>query len=248
MIDSLVAGTGTISSGTAQLADSGGFVFGADGVSLVTAGYQGISAWNNGLPKNAVGVSGLTNTVNLSLQRAVLAQPLLATRADLAVNLSAPASGAGSVTISLAAYTFVNATEVSLASSATVQISWANGSATSAASAYGGQSGLRWRSVPLASWNLVPGDYLIAAAISLASPSKSQVSASYLGSRTCDFGIVVSGSNGGNVTDYFFHGAYSKGTAALPASIAASQVVNTQSQNNFQGSFGQPYLQLAGSF
>jgi len=103
--------------------------------------------------------------------------------------------------------------------------------------------------VGLASWALSPGDYMLAAAISITSPSsKSQVSASYVGSRTCDWGIVVSGSSGGNITDYFFHGAYSKGTTMFPGTIAASEVVNTQSQNNFQGSFGQPYLQLAGSF
>lgn len=249
MIDSLVAGTGTISSGTAQLASSGGFVFGADGASVAFAGYQGISAWNNGLPKNVVGVSGLSSTVNLSLQRVVFGQPITATRADLAVSMAVSGSQAGSLTISIAAYAFVNATQVTLVSSASQSISWTTGTATSAASEYAGQSGLRWRSVGLASWDLSPGDYMIAAAISITSPSsKSQVSASYLGSRTCDFGVVVSGANGGNITDCFFHGAYSRGTTAFPGSIDASQVVNTQSQNNFQGSFGQPYLQIAGSF
>ena len=236
------AGSTLISTGDVVLSNSNGLVFGING-QTVTEAIANVSYWNNGLTWDQFSVVGSSSSLNASFQRTAFWTPINATRADLAVSMSVAGSSSGQYTISIAAYTFVNSTQASLASSATQVVSWASGSTTSASSVYGGQSSLRWQSVALGTWNFTPGDYMLGIMVS----QVSQVSLSLRGSGSGNFG-VVSLTAGGNITDVLFPGALSVGTPSIPGSIGASQIINTQMNTNFQASYGQPFIQLAGTY
>lgn len=231
-----------ITSGTLVFANSNGFSFGVNGQEL-TGGISNVEVFDNGLPFDGYSIIGSTTAINLSMQRMPIWRPITVTRADFAVSMTAAGSQAASLTLSFGVYT-MSASTASLASSASRAITWTSGSSNNS-SVYGGNSGLNWQSIALATWDVTPGDYLFGLAASLAGVAGSTATVFFLGSLSAGVNGLVN-----PITDYFCFGAYSNGVSTLPASMLPQDVINTIT--NFTSapinSYGQPYFQLAGTF
>lgn len=241
-IQSISAGTTRATSGEVAFSNSNGIEFGVNG-QTVTARYKPLSYWDNLVPENAFRLQGSSSTVNLSLQRVSFGRALDATRADLIGHLTVVGSTAGSITISLGLYTMGGST-ASTVSTASVAITWNSGTNSTAASIYGGQSGTRWRSIALGTWNITPGEYLLGVVGSISGVAGTTATFSAFGSQQIS---RISVSGGGDMTAYFANGFFSVGTAALPASVQLSDINQTILSAGATGS-GQIYLQLAGTF
>jgi hypothetical protein len=98
------------------------------------------------------------SNATFSLQRVSLPAHITATRLELLMDLTGNTNSTGALTISVGAYTMSGST-ASLSTSASRQISWSSGSATTASTIYGGVSGTRYRTVEW-SITMTPGDYL----------------------------------------------------------------------------------------
>jgi hypothetical protein len=251
-IQSISAGTTQITSGQVVFSNSGGFSFGVNG-QTVTAQLSIMKYWENQVAGAYWGISvpwSSTNP-NLSLQRISFGYPMNATRADLLIALitanttaTALSVPTGTYTISLGVYTLSRST-ASLASSGTVSVSWASGTTTSAASIFGGQSGSRFRSVPLGTWNITPGEYLLGFMASLSAPAGVTLGFRVSGSQC---GQTWSFSQAPNQNaQYFGNGYYSTGTPSLPSSVQLSDFMMSRSVT-FIEKWGQPYVQIAGTF
>jgi hypothetical protein len=248
-IGSFSAGTATISSGTVVLANSNGIDFGLSG-QTVTAGFPALSAWNNFADiEGSWSITTGAAISNLSLQRANIELPIAATRVDLAISMTAAASQQGTYTLSIGIYSFAHSTASSL-SSASISVSWTSG-ANAAASAYGGQSGILWRSISLGTWNITPGDYLIGLILSNSAPAGTTIAMSVYGNQ---IGSLLGLAGGGNFSSYFDSGFYSATTTAFPSSIQLSEIAQTctiASTGIFQqytAQMGYAYLNFAGTF
>lgn len=256
-IGSLSAGTTQITSGQVVLSNSNGFSFGANG-QTITAQYAGVPmleipvGWGMDNAFVVPGNSTAGGSSNLRLQRISALLSMQATIANIPMAIGFLNTGStleqGSYTISIAAYTMSGST-ASLASSNTVAVSWTAGntsatSANSATSVAQGQSGTRWRSIPLSSWNLTPGEYLIALILSNTGVAGSVQTMSAFG-RSGVATVLQPGT--GNFSAYFNVGAYSTSTTAFPASIQLSEIQQTQTLGANSG-FPRTYMQLAGTF
>jgi hypothetical protein len=147
-----------------------------------------------------------------------------ATEIDFLAALTVGGSNAGSFTMSVGAYTMSGST-ASLASSASGSYGWALGSTTTAASIFGGNSGTRWRSVPLATWNLTPGEYMFGVMFSSASVGGGSSGAYSLYGQSAV--SIVGAIGGGNQSHTFGDGLYSTTATSFPATIQLSQIVQT---------------------
>ena len=242
-IQSLSAGTTRITSGQAVLANSNGFSFGVNG-QTITVRRPTLSYWDNHYPlAGAASIPGESSTLNLTIQRASFALPLTATRADLVMSMLVDGSTAGSVTFALGIYTFAGST-ASSASSSSVAVTWNSGTNSTAASIYGGQSLERWRSIPLGTWNITPGDYLVGFLISISGVAGSTASWSMFGETNAS--VLRAPANAAQ-SAYFNDGIFSTGTGAFPSSMHLSAINQTFSGFGIAGPV-QPYLQLAGTF
>jgi len=166
-IQSISAGTAMLTQGMVVFGNANGIVFGVNG-QTITMGMNTASAWSNDpIPFDGqISIPGSSTTVNLSFQRVSFLAPINATRADMLLNMSVLGSTAGSFTISIGLYTFAGSTASSVSTTSAV-VSWNSGTNTNVGSIYGGQSSLRWRSVALGTWNIVPGEYLVGVNISI---------------------------------------------------------------------------------
>lgn len=199
-----------------------------------------VKYWENDFGYDALnGVATVSAGLNLSFQRASFAYGLQATRMDMIGNLTVVASTAGSFTISAAMYTMAGST-MSLASSASLAVTWNSGTNSTAASIYGGQSGTRWRSLGVGTWAITPGEYMMGVMISGAGVAGTTGSLTLYGgsgiSLNADPGQVAHSA-------YFADGLYSAGTSAFPASAHLSVIVQTGAS-----ALAQPYVRLAGTF
>jgi hypothetical protein len=241
-IQSISAGTAMLTQGMVVFSNANGIVFGANG-QTITMGMNTASAWSNDpIPFDGqISIPGSSTTVNLSFQRVSFLAPINATRADMLLNMSVLGSTAGSFTISIGLYTFAGSTASSV-STTSAAVSWNSGTNTDVGSIYGGQSSLRWRSVALGTWNIVPGEYLVGINISISGVAGSTAALSAYGRS---YAATLMAPGGGDYTKYFANGLFSVGTGALPASVHLSAINQT-----FSGStFGlQPNFQLAGTF
>jgi hypothetical protein len=100
------------------------------------------------------------SNASLSLQHFIPKNRMVATQANFLMALSGHTNSSGALTISFAAYTMAGST-MSLASSASRQITWTSGSQTTASSLYGGVSGTCYRTMSLPSWNISVGNYML---------------------------------------------------------------------------------------
>jgi len=238
-------GLGSISAGTQQatssqvvFANSNGVSFGVNG-STITAQSKQISLWSN---NRAGGNKDAQNGV-LSLQRVAFGARLDATRADLIGSIATTIATDGTYGISLGMYTLSGST-ASLVSSATVSVTWNSNSLSTAASLFGGQTGQRWRSVPLGTWSITAGDYLLGILFTQSGGGGFSVPMGFVGSESNQVLYEPSETN----LPYFGAGKYSTTTAALPASVQLSQVVQTISYGFGFPDTGMPALFLVGTF
>lgn len=242
-IQSISAGTTRVTNGEAVFGDSNGLSFGIDGQTL-TATPSKLSYWDNHYPLGgALSIPGASSTINLSLQRASFAWPIDVTRADVAMSMTLAGSTAGSLTLSMAIYTFGGSTASSVSSSSAA-FTWASGTNSTVSSQYGGQSADRWRSIALGTWNVTPGDYLIAFGASISGVAGSTAGHSIYGETNAS---AIRGPANAAQSAYFDDGLYSTGTGAFPSAIQLSEINQTFSGFG-GGGIVQPYVQLAGTF
>jgi hypothetical protein len=222
------AGSTLASSGQLVFGNGGGINFGVSG-STITAQVASISVWDN-----MQGPGVVPDASSIYLHRAVLSRGISATRADVVVSLG---SNVGSqYTMSLGVYT-MSGTVASLASSASVSVSWLATQSTL-------QTGCLWRSIPV-SFLMSSGDYMFAIAITCSTAGIGAIS--WFGRTAVGFNEL--NSTGGPVPwmfgDYFWNGA----STALPNAISAG----TQTQLNPGDDITPnpviiPYLRLAGTY
>lgn len=242
-INGIIAGTQTATNGSVSFANSNGITFGMSNSSVITARLVNVSLLDN--PGKAVwvanAVTGSSNAVNLSVQRFYAPFQMSATELDFLGALTVVGSTAGSMTISAAVYTFSGST-ASSASSSSVAITWNSGTNSSGGgSIYGGQSGTRWRTMPIGTMNLTLGEYLLGVMVSIQGPAGTTGSMTFYGGSSVsvqqDIGATLGRSG------YFADGMFSVGTGAFPSSIHLSDVVQSGT-----GALRQPYFRLIGTF
>lgn len=203
------AGTTSNNLSAVTFSNSNGISFGLNG-SVITAGAANsvtcFSQWAEFQTNNQIANSRLT------VEKLSIPMNLAATQLICMLDIEGFTNSSGALTISHAVYT-MSAGTASIASSATRQISWSSGSATSASSQYGGVSGTRYRTVSV-SYNFTPGDYLCGWLFAL-----SNITSVVAFGR---FGVNIVGTFDGVETARFLDGSIGGVTAAFPASIAAT--------------------------
>jgi len=145
------AGTTSNNLTAVTFANSNGISFGLNG-SVVTAQNGGLSSWSNG--HAATAISGGQNTLYflpIIVPDCITASNLL----FLASVTNHATNSSGGFSISAALYT-LNVSTLSLASSASSNITWTSGAA------YSSNSGINYQQMSLNSWSITPGPYLLA--------------------------------------------------------------------------------------
>lgn len=241
-VRSISAGTTNATGNQLVFSNSNGISFGANGATI-TAKMPSLSFLDT--PRQAGLASGQvigsSNVQNLSLQRFSVPMQISATQADMLAHLTVAASTQGSYTLSIALYTF-NASTIGTASSTSVGYTWSSGAAT-ASNAYGGQASTRWRSIPLGTWNLTPGEYMLGFMVSLAGVAGTTGSMTHFGGSSVSFGANGPGIGGLVYTGYWMDHVYVNATAAFPSTIQLSQMSGNEGTQ-----LRQPYIRFMGSF
>jgi hypothetical protein len=170
---------------------------------------------------NAVVNSGSSN---VSLFRAQFPVNITATRLDLIGNLTVAGSTQGTYTFAVGIYTFSGST-ASLASTGSVSVSFTTG-AGGAASVYGGQSAIQYRTIPLGgTWNISSGPYMMAMLISQDNPAGTTGGWSFFGAASINMGRATNG------TDVFGHGMLGTASSTVPNSFQVSDNALVGSNN-----------------
>ena len=232
-ISGIAAGTQTATSGTVLFSNSNGFTFGMSNSSVITATYErritAFSQWADFATNFNISHG------TLSIQKVSMPMHLSATRAMLLLAMAGKKQSSGALTISMGVYTMSGST-ASLASTASRQISWTSGAATTATSIYGGVSGTRYRSLGV-NYSMTPGDYLFAYHF--------QTTNDGAWSAFGRPGASIVGTYDGAETDYFIDGtSVSSFTTAFPASIVAT---NTNYARTGDNALQQPGVILVGT-
>lgn len=230
-------GIGALSAGTTQITDlqvvlsnSNGLSFGADG-NTITAQLGALSYWDNQNLRTILAPFPASNGV-LAYRRASFGFPITATRGNIFVQSSIQSTAAlftsATYTISLLAYTLTGST-ANLASSATVTGLIRGTNAT--------QSNSTWSTFNLSTWNLTPGDYLIATLASATYIVGASAIVGAVGQSPPNTTILAPG--GGNYIPYFMQGIYSVTTGSAPSSMRLADVLQT-----FTSQIEQAYVEL----
>jgi hypothetical protein len=229
----LSAGTTSNNASAWVYSNSNGISFGLN-ASTITAEFGGFSNWQNGAPVT----SFVTSNAFLSLQPILVDQAMTVTRliflASLSVGTASSASsGAWSVNVGLYTLTGGTSGTMSLASSASSQLSWTSGGAFSSSSAIG------YRQMTV-SWALTPGQYMFAMAI--ASSNVAQTCNVY---GTASLVSVASGFGTAVSSMPWLPGFSVSSVTACPASVG---VTNTASWVRTGASvFQQPWVSFQGT-
>jgi len=234
------AGTAVASGGASGVvfSNSNGISFGANGATI-TAKLPSVSFYRpDAEVAGSFSLVPSSGSINLSLRRFSIEFGIAATELDLLAHLTVAGSTAGSFTLSAAIYTFAGSTASSV-SSASVAYTFNSGTNSTAGSIYGGNSGTRWRSMTLATWNLTPGEYFIGIMGSINGPSGTTGSMTMYGNSAVSIAGAV---GGGNYSQYFADGIFASGTGAFPTSIHMSAINQTGSSP-----LGQPQFRLIGT-
>ena len=231
-IKSISAGLQRATEGQVVFSNSNAFSFGLNG-STVTARLPSVSHFDNqaGAPTFANSVATNSAAPNVSFQRFSVPLNLTATQLDYLAHLTVAASQAYSSTMAVVLYTMNGSTAGSISS--------ASGTNNAAAGQYTNHSGTRWRSIPLGTWNLTPGDYLIGFAHSLQGPAGTTGSVTIYGESN----IPLNPNPGGAaVTDYFAEGIGIVASAIPPPTIELSQI-----NGSAAAAGAQPYFRIVGT-
>jgi hypothetical protein len=244
---SVITGQYAISAGTAQatggasgvvFSNSNGISFGANG-GTITAQLPSVSLFRPDSDyAGSFSIVPSSSTVNMSIRRFSVPHQISATELDLLAHLTVAGSTAGSFSLSAAIYTFAGST-ASSASSGSVGYTFNSGTNSSAASIYGANSGTRWRTMSIGTWNLTPGEYLMAIMGSINGPAGTTGSMSIYGASSVSIAGVV---GGGNFSQYWGDGVFASGTGVFPSSIHLSALTQTGAQ-----AAGQPNFRLIGT-
>ena len=194
-------------------------------------------------PMAAAGLQGnvIANST-LSLGRIPIHNPITATQLMFLQHLTGSTATATSlrqsITYSVGIYTMAGST-ASLLSSATQSITFNLNTNTDQVSAYGGQSGTRYRTMSIGTWNITPGDYLMGFGI-MYSSTGTALTISHWARPSISLNAIP---GGGNFTDFWMHGVLSASTNSMPNSIHLTNINRT-------GSVAQrvPYFALAGTY
>jgi hypothetical protein len=224
----------TITNGTIVFSDSNGVSFGINGstvtASVAAAAAASVTAFSQWAEWNT---NWSISQASFSLQRFTIPMNLSATQMNMMMALSGATNSSGAITISVGIYT-IGASTASLASSASVQISWTSGSATNTSSEYGGASGTRYRTLAVG-FSMTPGDYMMGFLVSTTNNGTWQV----FGRN----GVNIVGSYEGD-TNAFLDGTSISSTGGLLASVAQS---NTNYARTGIGALRQPGFILLGT-
>lgn len=172
----------------------------------------------------------------LSLQKVVVGLNLSATRMQLLMDLTGASNSTGALTISMGVYTLSGST-ASLSTSASRNLTWSSGSATTASSIYGGVSGTRYRTLAF-NVTLTPGDYLVGIHLKTTNNGTWRI----FGANAAS----IVGAVDANETNYFLPGtSISSFTTAFPASI---NVTDTNYARTGAAALRQPGMIMIGTF
>lgn len=227
------AGTTSNNLTAVTFANANGISFGLNG-SVVTAQMGGLSSWNNGAPVTAM--TGGQGT--LFLQPLIIEYGIVATQIMwLASVANAATNSSGGFSVSAALYSINGAlaggaASLSLASSASSNITWTSGAALSS------NTGINYQEMTVASWNITPGPYVFGWWIS----TQNSASMSYYGTNAQP---SISSGQVARMSTMVLAG-YSQATvAAMPSSIGVS---NTASYIRTGATAAeQPYIVLQGT-
>jgi hypothetical protein len=153
----IAAGTQTATSGTVVFSNSNNVTFGMSNSSVVTAS---VADTLKLFSHNADWQSNFTiQNATLSLVKFSMPINITGSRMQVIMDLTGNTNSTGAITLSAGLYTMSGST-ASLSTSASRQISWTSGSATTVSTIYGGVSGTRYRTLAF-DMSLTPGDYLM---------------------------------------------------------------------------------------
>jgi hypothetical protein len=223
-------------------ADSNGIEFGYSS-HTVTAQPKRVSMMEFGAFESANSVTASSNNPNLSLQRIYVPAGISATRLDLLEHLTVVGSTANSLTFRMALYT-MSGSSLGTVSATSAAIAFSSGGDTTNTAGYSGQSGTQWRSFPLGTWNISPGEYFFGVMASINGPAGTTGSLTLYGKSAlsiADGALLAPGS--GNPVNAWAGGIYSTGISAPPASIHISDLNRTGSY-----ALAQPGFRVLGSF
>jgi hypothetical protein len=237
-IKSISAGTTRVTNGEITFANSNGVSFGLNG-NVMTAGIANVSLYEN-LDGPAIANSARSDSgaANVSFQRFCVPQALAATRLDYLAHLTVAGSTNCSTTMRVMLYSFTGLTANSMAS-ATAGMTHSSGGNTTQSQAYSGQSGTRWRSISLGTWNLTPGDYGIAFVHSIAGVAGTTGSVTIYGKSN----VPILPMPGGVAATGYFKDGIAPATSSPPASIHLTAIDQTNA-----AALAQPYFRLVGTF
>lgn len=239
-IKTISAAGGEVTAGQVVFSNSNGISFGLN-AGAVTARLPLVSYFENLAGNPTAANSAATNSAasNVSFQRFSVPYQVSATRLDYLAHLTVAGSTNVSSTMRALVYTFAGSTAGSV-SSASMTMSASSGTATNNAAAYGGQSGTRWRSMTIGTWNFTPGEYGIAFVHSVNGPSGTTGSVTVYGRSAVP---VLAAPGGGAQSAYFGVGLFNAPSSAPPASIHLSAL-----NQSAGAAMAQPYFRLIGSF
>lgn len=239
-IKTVSAAGSSVTDGQVVFSNSNGISFGMN-AGVVTAKLPQVSYYENfaGNPTAANSAATNSGASNISFQRFSVPYQISATRLDFLGHLTVAGSTNASSTMRAVIYTMSGSTAGSLVS-ASMTMSHSSGTATNSAAAYGGQSGTRWRSMTIGTWNLTPGEYAIAFMHSLQGPAGTTGSVTIYGKSNI---AVLAAPGGGAQSAYFNNGLLVAPTSSPPASIHLSAINQTAAAAQ-----AQPYFRLVGAF
>lgn len=238
-LGAISAGTTQATSGTIVFSNSNNVSFGVNGQTVTASvGLPTVRAYT--WPDAPVGSFGSSDAA-LSLAMVQVPYYLTATRLVLIGHMSDSAGASlstGGISMSVGVYTMSGST-ASLASSGSRFLSWTTGIVTTVTNGFGNASGTQYRSIPIGTWNLTPGDYLFAFwGRTTNAGSWSWWGLSQTLSRLNNFD-TASG-------EYYLHGfSTSSFTTAMPASI---NVTDTNYVRSGASAYRQPGFMLHGDF
>lgn len=232
------AGTQTATSGTVVWSNSNNISFGMSNSSVITAIAKNtlrLFSHNADWYSNWVPQPGI-----LSLAKFSMPMDMSASRMQFVLNFTPPAvfsNSSNQFTVSAGLYTF-SASTLSLLSSASQTYSWTSGSATTASTVHGGNTGTQYRTVP---WNvtLTPGDYMMGMWWSVDDRSQNF---NIFGRQ----GMSIANALDANQTNIYLDGVSTSTFAtAMPASI---NLTNTNYNRTGASALRQPGFIIAASF
>lgn len=229
----LAAGTQTANTtGTVKFADSNGYTFGMSNNTQVTINGPTLKYFEpHGAVHSQAVVAG-----TLPMQNIQVPFNINATQLNMMLAHTNSSSAGNTLVFSVGIYTMSGST-ASLASSASLSFQY---NSTLAASSYTNYSGTRMFSFALGTWNITPGNYLLA--FNCASTTALTAGTfSYLINRS-NYTLAGEPGGGANYTKYFGNGFFSASSAAL---MGSAHLTNINQTANL--ALRQPWYAMAGA-